>query len=165
MASTYNTETPFSKTDKSDSINQRHVSRTLLRSVGKNALANSRQHPSSLSALSLKGGMTMDLKRSGTLLPKVTSTATISLDELEQMRQHAYAVDTRIAENEEKRRHKQELREISKTRMDTWTNTIQGYMHQLKEKNLKKLEQDEMDRRHKDLLEHELNREKREMAL
>jgi Trichohyalin-plectin-homology domain len=144
---------------------QRNISRTLLRSVGKNALTNSRTHV--CSALNLKTtSFEPTLKKSGTnLLPKFTSTATISIDELERLRHSAFAVDPRLAENEEKRRTKLDLKDKSKAKMANWSNTIQGYMAQRERANIERLEREEFERREKDIEEHELNRERRHAAI
>ena len=56
------------------------------------------------------------------------NAVTLTIDELDRLRNLAFAEDPRKREAEERRQTKLELQTMSKNRMATWTNTIQGYV-------------------------------------
>lgn len=53
---------------------------------------------------------------------------------------------------------------MSKARVSQWTNTIQGFVAQRQREKVERLEREELERRKLDLIEHQLNEEKRLIA-
>ena len=70
-----------------------------------------------------------------------------------------------MLEVQENRRHKLELQELSRQKMANWSNTIHGIVAQRQREKAERFEREEHERRRLDLLEFELEKEKRQTAV
>ena len=91
------------------------------------------------------------------------NTAVLSIDELMRIKESC-ALGSQY-EQEQRNRERMELQDKSKTRVQNWPNTISALRKKKDEDRIRRLEEEEIERRKVDALEYELQVQSRTRAL
>jgi len=84
------------------------------------------------------------------------NTAVITYDELERIRQQCLTGTVAQFEQEQRNIDRLELQDKSKARVQNWPNTIDALRKKKDEERIRRLEEEEIERRKVDALEYEL---------
>lgn len=93
------------------------------------------------------------------------NTAVISYDELERIRQQCSIGNATIYEQQQRTMERLDLQEKSKARVSNWPNTIEALRKKKDEERIRRLEEEEIERRKVDALEYELQVQARQQAI
>jgi hypothetical protein len=84
------------------------------------------------------------------------NTAVITYDELERIRSQCFQGSSSQLDNEMRTRERLDLQEKSKARVANWPNTIDALRKKKDEERIRRLEEEEIERRKIDALEYEI---------
>lgn len=82
------------------------------------------------------------------------NTAVITIDELQRIRMQCST--GKDFENEQRTRERLDLQDLSKARVAHWPNTIEAMRKKKDDERIKRLEEEEIERRKVDAMEYEL---------
>ncbi len=149
-----NADNNYQSSKHPSSINNRSLSRTLLRSTGKYAMSTTQSHQTS--QLDIRNGQFNASMKSPFGGLKKKEYGVIRLDELEDLRLRATGQDQKTLDQMERTAMKMDLQAKSRSRVANWTNTAENAHLRRKEETLKRLEEEELRRRELDAMEFDI---------
>lgn len=89
----------------------------------------------------------------------------ITMEELEGLKLRANEVSEKTLEHMEKTKTKVDLHAKSRSRVANWADTAEKFLERRNAEHVKRLEDEEIERRQLDQIEYELQQDKREKTL